>query len=191
MIRKTARRSSHWGRGGKPRGVPDVVRRDHLCPGPRRDPCCDRKLDDRVRSVRHRAEDVLVGRSGSDRLVHDDLCKVSAPSGAARSCLPSYEHRASAALIRDYGVIAPHAVTTHSPCPTPTRSGGQARVPRSLMKFAARRHLCERWLGRVCPQPAKQAVPATSRAVHTELRPALRRGDHPPSPSPPRPAVRL
>jgi hypothetical protein len=31
---------------------------------------------------------------------------VSAPSGAARSCLPSYEHRASAVLIRDYGVIA-------------------------------------------------------------------------------------
>ena len=53
------------------------------------------------------------GRSGSDRLVagreglvHDDLCQVSAPGGAARSCLPSYEHRASAALIRDYGVIA-------------------------------------------------------------------------------------
>jgi hypothetical protein len=34
---------------------------------------------------------------------------VSAPSGAARSCLPSYEHRASAALIRDYGVIAPQS----------------------------------------------------------------------------------
>jgi hypothetical protein len=44
-------------------------------------------------------------------LVHNDLCKMSAPNSAARCAYRACEHSASAALSSDYAVIAPHAIT--------------------------------------------------------------------------------
>jgi hypothetical protein len=73
-----------------------------------------------------RSARLTAGRVG---LVHDDLCKVSAPNGAARCAYRACEHSASTALSSDYAMIAPHPITHPSATPGtgPAGRDGQAQ----------------------------------------------------------------